>query len=337
MKAARSPVFFLLGVKAAWFYFSLSTFLFLLGMTAAIAQSYPSRPVRLVVPFPPGGPSDIVARVYSQRVGEGLGQQLVMDNRGGAGGAIGSELAARAAPDGYTLLQATAGTMAINPALNPKLPYAPSKDFIAVSQLATTPYILIVNPAVPARSVKEFVALAKAKPGQLNFASGGIGTTNHFAAELFKLSAGISMVHVPYKGTGVALNDLFAGQVQLMFMNLLPALPQVKNGKVRGLGVTSARRSQAAPDIPTIAESGLPGYETTGWHGWVAPAKTPAAIVKRLHAEIAKASQHPELRQVLEAQGTEVIGNTPEAFAVVLRDETVKWAKVVKPAGIKPE
>jgi tripartite-type tricarboxylate transporter receptor subunit TctC len=304
---------------------------------AAIAEGYPARPIRLIVPFPPGGPSDIVARVFSQRVGEGLGQQLVMDNRGGAGGAIGSELGAHAAPDGYTLLQTTAGTMAINPALFPKLPYAPLRDFMPVSQLATTPYILIVNPSVPARSVKEFIALAKAKPGQLNFASGGVGTTNHFAAELFKLSASIDMVHIPYKGTGVALTDVLSGQVQLMFMNLLPAMPQVRNGKVRGLGVTSAQRSQAAPDIPTIAESGLPGYETTGWHGWVVPAKTPAAIVARLHAETAKAAKHPELRQTLEAQGTEVIGNTPAEFSQALKAEVVKWAKVVKAAGIKPE
>ena len=316
--------------------FSLFYFFFSLGVAVA-AQPYPERPIRLIVPFPPGGPSDIVARVFSQRVGEGLGQQLVMDNRGGAGGAIGSELGAHAAPDGYTVLQTTAGTMAINPALFPKLPYSPLRDFIAVSQLATTPYILIVHPGVPARSVKEFIALAKARPGQLNFASGGVGTTNHFAAELFKLSAGVSMVHIPYKGTGVALTDVLSGQVQLMFMNLLPAMPQVRNGKVRGLGVTSAQRSPAAPDIPTIAESGLPGYETTGWHGWVVPAKTPVVVVKRLHAEIDRAAKHPELRQMLEAQGTEVIGNTPEAFAVALKAETAKWAKVVKAAGIKPE
>jgi len=317
--------------------FCLLPFAFCLGMAAAAAQQFPSRPIRLIVPFPPGGPSDIVARVFSQRVGEGLGQQLVMDNRGGAGGAIGSELGAHAAPDGYTVLQTTAGTMAINPALFPKLPYAPLRDFIPVSQLATTPYILIVNPSVPARSVKEFITLAKAKPGQLNFASGGVGTTNHFAAELFKLSAGIDMVHIPYKGTGLALTDVLSGQVQLMFMNLLPAMPQVRNGKVRGLGVTSAQRSPAAPDIPTIAEGGLPGYETTGWHGWVVPAKTAGAIVKRLHTEIAKAAGHPELRKALESQGTEVIGNTPEQFAAALNAETMKWAKVVKATGIKAE
>jgi tripartite-type tricarboxylate transporter receptor subunit TctC len=306
-------------------------------VSAAMAQPYPSRPIRLIVPFPPGGPSDIVARVFTQRVGESLGQPLVMDNRGGAGGALGTELGARAAPDGYTLVQTTAGTMAINPALFPKLPYFPLRDFVAVSQLATTPYILIVNPAVPARSVKEFIALAKAKPGQLNFASGGVGTTNHFAAELFKLSAGVDLVHIPYKGTGVALTDVLSGQVQLMFMNLLPAMPQVRSGKVRGLGVTSAQRSAAAPDIPTIAESGLSGYETTGWHGWSVPAKTPATVVKRLYAEIAKAAKNPELRQTLEAQGTDVIANTPEEFAVALKAETVRWAKVVKAAGIKPE
>ncbi|MEQ1773951.1 MAG: tripartite tricarboxylate transporter substrate binding protein [Burkholderiales bacterium] len=299
--------------------------------------TYPSRPVRYLLPFPPGGPSDIVARLFGQKLGEALGQQVVLDNRGGASGAIASEIAARAAPDGHTLLQCTIGTMAINPALFPKLPYDPLRDFRTVTQLAGTPYMLVVHPAVPAKSVKDLIALAKARPGQLNFGSGGVGTTNHFSGELFRLAAGVNIVHVPYKGTGPAMTDLIGGQVQMMFMNLLPAMPQVRGGKLRGVAVTSAKRSVAAPDIPTVAESGLPGYETTGWHGLVVPAKTPAAIVLRLQSELAKIARVPDVRERLAAEGTETLGNTPDEFAAVLKAEIIKWAGVVKAAGIKAE
>lgn len=320
-------------------------FLLLAGLTAAwlvpavafAARAYPDRPLRLILPFPPGGPSDIVARLFGQKLGETLGQTVVIDNRGGASGNIACETAARATADGYTLMQATVGTMAINPGLYPKLPYDPVRDFQPVSLLTATPYLLVVHPGVPARSVKELVAYVKSRPGRLNFASGGVGTGNHFSAELFRLSAGLDMVHVPYKGTGQALNDVVSGQVQMMFMNLLPALPQVKSGKLRGLAVTSARRSSAAPDIPTIAETGVAGYESTSWHGIVVPAKTPAAIVKRLHGELAGIAQLPEIRERLEAQGTHVIGSTPEEFSALIKTETVKWTKVIRTAGIKPE
>lgn len=320
-------------------------FLFLAGLIAALsapasamaAAAYPDRPLRLILPFPPGGPSDIVARLFGQKLGETLGQTVVIDNRGGAAGNIACETTARATPDGYTLMQATVGTMAINPGLYAKLPYDPVLDFRPVSLLTATPYLLVVHPGVPARSVKELVAYVKSRPGQLNFASGGVGTGNHFSAELFRLAAGLDMVHVPYKGTGQALNDVLAGQVQMMFMNLLPALPQVKSGKLRGLAVTSGQRSPAAPDIPTIAETGVAGYESTSWHGIVVPAKTPAAIVKRLHGELARIARLPEVRKPLEAQGTTVIGSTPEEFAATIKAETAKWSGVIKTAGIKPE
>ncbi len=312
-----------------------------LPVAAAAAQStaphYPDRPVRLVLPFPPGGPSDILARLFSQKLGESLGQQVVVDNRGGAAGAIACEIAKRATPDGYTLLQATVGTLSINPGLYPNLPYDPARDFLPVTMLTATPYLLVTYPGLPARSVSELVAFVKSKPHQLNFASGGVGTGNHFSMELFKLSAGLDMVHVPYKGSGQAVNDVLAGQVQMMFMNLLPAMPHVKAGRMRGLAVTSAQRSAAAPDIPTIAESGFAGYESTSWHGIVVPARTPAALVRRLHDEFAKITRRPDVKGRLESQGTAVIGNTPEEFATTIKAETVKWTKVIRTAGIKAE
>jgi len=302
--------------------------------TAWSANTYPDHPIRLMLPFPPGGPSDILARMFSQKLGEALGQQIVIDNRGGAAGAIACEIAKGATPDGYTLLQATVGTMSINPSLYPKLAYEPLRDFAPVSLLAETPYILVVHPGVPAKSVKELVAYAKTRPGQLNFASGGVGTGNHFSAELFRISAGIDIVHIPYKGSGLGQNDVIAGQVQMMFINLLPAMPHVTSGKLRGLGVTSAKRSNAAPEIPTIAESGFPGYASTSWHGVMVPAKTPAPIVKRLHGELVKVAQQSELRKRLNAQGTDVVGSTPEEFRTLIKTESEKWSKVVKAAGI---
>ena len=304
---------------------------------AMAAESYPSRPIRFILPFPAGGPSDIVARLFGQKLGEALGQTVVIDNRGGASGAIAYELAARAVPDGYTLLLGTGSTLTINPNLFPKLPYHPLRDFRPVSRLAATPYILAVHPSVPARSVTELVALAKAKPGQLNFASGGVGSFPHISAELFRISAGLDMVHVPYRGTGPAIIDLVAGQVQLMFMNLLPAMPQVRVGKLRGLAVTSAQRSPAAPGLPTIAESGIPGYETTGWNGIIVPVGTSNAIVRRLHAELAKIARQQDVRDRLTREGTDVIGSTPEEFAAHIKQEAEKWAKVIKAAGIKAD
>jgi len=309
----------------------------LFACTATAAGAFPDRPVRLMLPFPPGGPSDIVGRLFAQKLGESFGQQVVIDNRGGAAGTIACEIAKNAAPDGYTLLQATVGTMSINPGLYQKLPYEPLRDFAPISLLTETPYLLVVNPNVPAKSVKELVALAKSQPGKMNFASGGVGTGNHFSGELFRMLAGIDVVHIPYKGSGVGMNDVLAGQVQMMFINLLPAMPFVANGRLRGLGVTSAKRSIAAPDIPTIAESGFAGYQSTSWHGIVAPAKTPAPILKQLHAELAKIAQQADVKKRMAGQGTDVIGSTPEEFRKVIQTESVKWATVIKTAGIKPE
>jgi tripartite-type tricarboxylate transporter receptor subunit TctC len=309
----------------------------ILVVSASGADAYPRRAVRLIVPYPPGGAGDIVGRMLSARLTEALGQQVVVDNRGGAAGAIACEITKRATPDGYTLLQATVGTLSINPELYPKLPYDPARDFRPVTMLTSTPYLLVTYPGLPARSVRELVALVKSKPHQFNFASGGVGTANHFSMELLKLVAGLDIVHVPYKGTGQAVNDVLTGQVQMMFMNLLPAMVHVKAGRMRGLAVTSAQRSAAVPDIPTIAESGFPGYESTSWHGIVVPAKTPAALVRRLHDEFAKITRSPDVKGRLESQGAAVIGNTPEEFAATIKAETVKWTKVIRTAGIKAE
>lgn len=301
---------------------------------ASAADGYPDRPIRLMLPFPPSGPSDILARMFSQKLGETLGQQVVVDNRGGAAGVIACEIARVATPDGYTLLQATVGTMSINPSLYRKLGYVPLRDFAPVSLLAETPYVLVVNPGIPAKTVKELVVYAKARPHQLNIGSGGVGTGNHLSGELFRISAGIDVVHVPYKGSGLGQNDLIAGQIQMMFINLLPAGPHIKAGRLRALGVTSAKRSGAAPDIPTIAESGFPGYASTSWHGVVVPAKTPATIIKQLHAALVKVAHQPDLVKRLGTQGTDVVGSTPAEFTALIRAESVKWDKVIKTAGI---
>ncbi len=309
----------------------------LLAGISTAAAAYPDRPIRLLLPFPPGGPSDIVARLVSQKLNDSFGQQVVIDNRGGAAGAIACEIAKNAVPDGYTLMQATVGTMTINPYLYPKLAYDPVRDFAPVSLLTETPYLLVVNPRLPAKTVKELVAYAKSRPHQLNFASGGVGTGNHLSGELFRISAGIDIVHIPYKGSGLGQNDVLSGQVQLMFINLLPALPHVTAGRLRGLGVTSAKRSTAAPEIPTIAESGFPKYQSTSWHGVVVPVKTPPAIIKQLHTELAKVAQQSDMKQRLESQGTDVIGSTPEEFRALIKAESTKWSGVIQSAGIKPE
>lgn len=306
-------------------------------LSAPALATYPDRPIRLMLPFPPGGPSDIVGRMFAQKLGESIGQQIVIDNRGGAAGNIACEIAKNAAPDGYTLLQGTVGTMSINPHLYKNLPYDPLRDFAPVSLLTETPYLLVTNPKLPANNVKELVALAKTQPGKFNFASGGVGTGNHFSGELFKTLAGIDVVHVPYKGSGVGMNDVLSGQVQMMFINLLPAMPYVTQGRLRGLGVTSAKRSIAAPDIPTIAESGFPGYQSTSWHGIMAPIKTSPAIIKKLHAELAKVSQQADVKKRMASQGTDVSGSTPEEFRKMIQVESAKWANVIKTAGIKPE
>ena len=301
------------------------------------AQAYPSKPIRWIVTYPPGGPTDFVARAVGAKLGAAWGQQVVIDNRAGAGGALGTELAARAAPDGYTLLFGTSGGLTINPALISKLPYDPVRDFAPVSLLVINPQILVVHNSVPVNSVKELIAYAKAKPGQLNYASVGQGSPNQLGMELLKTLTGIDMVHVPYKGTGPAVTDLLGGQVQLMFNSMPLVLPLVKSGKLKGLAVGSPQRSPAAPDLPTVAEAGVPGFENVTWYGMFAPARTPAEIITKLNAQVVKILADPEMAQRLASQGAEPRSTTPAELAAFMRVEAVRWGKVIKTAGIKLE
>jgi tripartite-type tricarboxylate transporter receptor subunit TctC len=301
----------------------------------AFAQAYPNHTIRLVVPFPAGGTTDILARAAAQKLTESLGQAVVVDNRPGAGGNIGADIVAKSAPDGYTLLMGTVGTHAINPSLYAKMPYDHVKDFVPVVLVAGVPNVLVVNPSVPVHSVADLIKLAKSKPGEINFASSGAGTSIHLSGELFKTMAGVDMTHVPYKGSAPALTDLMGGQVQVMFDNLPSSLALIKSGKLRAIAVTSLKRAPALPDVPTIAESGLPGFEASSWFGVLAPAGTPAPVVARLNAEVNKWLQSPEAREQLLAQGAAAAGGTPEQFAAHIRAETEKWAKVVKASGAK--
>jgi tripartite-type tricarboxylate transporter receptor subunit TctC len=303
----------------------------------AKAQDYPSKPIRLVVPFAAGGATDVLARLVGERLTASLGQQVVVDNRPGAGGNIGSDIVARAEPDGYTILMGAVGTHAINPSLYPKMPYDPVKDFAPVTLVASVPNVLVVNPEVPAKSVQELIDLAKAKPGELNFASSGNGTSIHVSGELFKAMTGTDIVHVPYKGSGPAVTDLLGGQVQMMFDNMPSSLPHVKAGKLRALGVTSAKRSPALPEVPTIAEAGVPGYDATSWFGILAPAGTPEPVVTRLQGAIVQALGEPEMRQRMADLGAEPVGDTPAEFGQFITAELAKWAKVVNDAGVKLE
>jgi tripartite-type tricarboxylate transporter receptor subunit TctC len=303
----------------------------------AAAQNYPQKPVRLIVGVPPGGTTDVVARLVGQKLGEQLGQQVVIDNRGGAGGNIGAEVVAKAPPDGYTLFLATIGTMTINPSLYKKMPFDTLRDFAAISQLTSMPQLLVVHPSVPVKTVKELISYAKSRPGQLNFASGGSGTAIHLAGELFKTMANVDMVHIAYKGSGPAMTDLLGGQVSLMFDQILTALPHVQSGRLRALAVTTEKRSQAAPQIPTISEAALPGYAVTTWHGLLAPAGTAREIVNRLSTETAKALQSAEVRDRFAAQGVEPVSSTPEQFAAMMKSELEKWRKVIAVSGAKLE
>jgi tripartite-type tricarboxylate transporter receptor subunit TctC len=303
--------------------------------TLASAQGYPNRTIRLVVPFPAGGTTDILAREVAQKLTEVLGQAVVVDNRPGAAGNIGSDLVAKSAADGYTLLMGTVGTHAINPSLYSKMPYDHVKDFAPVVLVAGVPNVLVVNPTLPVNSVADLIKLAKDKPGQINFASSGSGTSIHLSGELFKTMAGVDMTHVPYKGSSPALTDLIGGQVQIMFDNLPSALPQIKGGRLRAIAVTSLKRAPVLPDIPTINESGLPGFEASSWFGVLAPAGTPAAIVARINTEVNKWLQSADAREKLLGQGAEAAGGSPEQFANHIRAESAKWAKVVKASGAK--
>ncbi len=296
------------------------------------AQPYPSKPVRVVVPYPPGGPTDIVARVLFQQVAESTGQQFVIDNRAGAGGNIGAEHVAKSPADGYTVLIGTTAH-AINMSLFKSLNYDVQKDLAPVSLLTQGPLVLVTHPQFPANSVKELIDMAKAKPGSLNFASSGNGQSTHLSSELFNSLAGTKMVHVPYKGSAPALSDLMTGQVGIMFDTTLSAMPFVRAGKLKALGVTSPQRTPAAPDVPTIAESGLPGYEVFAWNGVFVPAGTPKPIVTQLNEEIRKAMQLPQVRDKFSAQGFAASWNTPDQFGVFVRNEVDKWARTIKASG----
>ena len=304
-------------------------------VSLASAQSWPSKPIRFVVPYPPGGPLDTVARLLGQKVSEGVKQPVVVDNKPGAGGNIGADTVAKSPPDGYTILMGAVATHAINPTLYASIPYDAVRDFQPVTQVASTPNVLIVNNSVPVANVREFIAYAKANPGKLNFGSGSTGSAGHLAGELFKAMAGVNMVHVPYKGAAPAMQDLIGGQVQLMFDNFASANTQVKAGKVKALAVTTAKRSALAPDLPTIAESGLAGFDINTWFGIFVPAGTPRDVVERLHAEFTKALATPDVRERLTNLGAEPVGNRPEEFAAYIKSEGEKYARVIKASGAK--
>ena len=298
--------------------------------------AYPIKPIRLIVPFAPGGSNDIMARITGQKFSESFGQQVIIDNRGGASGIIGTDLAAKAAPDGYTLLMMSL-TLAVNPSLYKKLPYDTEKDLMPVSLVASAPLILVVHPSLPVKSLKEFIAHAKANPGKFNFGSGGPGTTPHLAGEMLKSMAGLQMTHVPYKGGGPALADLIGGQLQLMLENIPSTLPHVKSGKLRVLALSGLKRSALVPEVPTLDEAGLKGYEIVGWNGLFLPAGTPNAIVSRLHAETVKALALPDIKERLAGMGAEGVGNTPAQFSAFVKAEIKKWAQVVRAAGLRLE
>ena len=316
--------------------FSLCAATLIAGSGVVMAQEYPAKAIRVVVPFPPGGGTDYMGRVVMQKVGESLGTTVVIDNRGGAGSSIGTEIVARSPADGYTVL-IISGAHAINPSIYAKLPYDSVRDFAPVTMFASGPALLVVHPTVPAKSVKELIALARARPGQLNYASAGIGTPPHLSGELFKTMAGIDMVHVPYKGNGPAYTDLIGGQVTVMFPNVSTAMAHVRAGKLRALAVTTKNRTPSAPELPTISEAGVPGYDVSSWYGLLAPAGTPPAVVSKLQTEIAKVLRSPDVSKNLTSQGLDLVGNTPEEFSAIIRSEIVKWAKVAKASGARAE
>ena len=304
-----------------------------LGAPAA-AQDYPNRPIRFIVPQSAGGSTDKVARVVAQRLTEVLGQSVVVDNRPGSGSLNGTELAARATPDGYTAL-VVAASLSISPAVRKTLPFDVERDFVPVTQLVDLQHLLVVHPSVPVHSVKELIAAAQAKPGELNYASSGIATSTHMAAELFRYMTHTKMTHVPYKGGGPGITAMLAGQCHLYFATISTALPHVRAGKLRGLGVSGSRRSVAAPDLPTIAEAGVPSYSHSSWVGMALPANTPASIVERLHSESVKIVRSPDVKELFLRDGLESLGNTPQEFAADLKQEIAKWRKVVAAAGIQ--
>jgi tripartite-type tricarboxylate transporter receptor subunit TctC len=320
------------GIIAAFF---ALTIVAICASGTALAQAYPSKPIRLVVPFPPGGSLDVVARAIGQKLTEAWGQPVVIDNRPGAGGNIGADLVAKSAPDGYTILEGALSTHAVNVSLYSKMPYDPVRDFAPITLVAVTPNVLVLNPSVPANSVKELIAYAKAHPGKLSFGSGSNGSAGHLAGELFKMEAGVDMVHVPYKGAAPAMQDLLAGQTQLMFDNLANSMQQVRAGKLKALAVTTERRSALVPELPTLAEEGLPGFDISTWWGFMAPAGTPKEIIAKWNAEVARILNTPEMKAFFAQQGAEPAPTTPDAFGAMIQREIAKYAKIVKASGAK--
>jgi tripartite-type tricarboxylate transporter receptor subunit TctC len=310
---------------------ALAVLLWSVGISAG-AQVYPTKPIRLISPFAPGGPNDIIARFLAQRLAEPLGQPIVVDNRGGAGGNLGTDLVAKSTPDGYTLVMAGAGSLTINPHIG-KVPYDSLRDFAPVTLVAIAPHVLAVHPGVPAKSVADLVQLAKTHPRKLNYASGGVGSSTHLAGELFKVIGGVDIVHIAYKGTGPALADVLGGQVQMVFSGIPTVLPHARSGKLRALGTSMLKRVPALPEVPSIAET-LPAYEMNPWYGVLAPARTPRAIVRGLHEEIVRAASIPEFSASLTAQGATPVTNTPEAFSALIKDEMQKWGRLIRSAGI---
>lgn len=307
------------------------------SVSIACAQNYPVKPVRFIAPFPPGGSTDFLARIVALKMSEAMGQQVVVENRGGAGGTIGVEAAARAAPDGYTIVMGHIGTFGVNPTLYPKLPYDAIKDFAPITLLAMVPNGMVVHPALPVRSVKDFLAIARAKPKALLYGSGGNGSAAHLAAAYFEWLAKIQLTHVPYKGTGPALIDLVAGQTSMMITGMPAVMPHTRSNRLRLLAVGNTKRLALLPDVPTIAESGVPGYDATQWYGVLAPAGTPRELVMRLNTEMTKALARPDVREKLAADGAIPVGNTPEEFGALIKAEIARWAPVVKASGAQPE
>ena len=314
---------------------SLLAALTVLAAFGASAQQFPARPVRFLVPFPPGAGVDLVARQIGQKMAEHWGTAVVIDNRPGAGGTIALELVANARPDGYTILMGNLGTLALNPSLYKSLPYDPTKDFSPITQAVSVPEILVVNASLPVQSVQDLVALAKSKPGQINYGSAGIGSMPHLSGELFNALAKVQTTHVAYKGNPQATTDLLSGQVQMMFGNVLSLVPHVKSGKVRGLAVTAAKRVASMPSTPTMIEAGVPGYEATNWYGVLAPPRLPQSLVQNFHATIVKGLKSPELKGRLEQDGADVVGSTPSEFAAHIKREKARWAAVIRQAGIE--
>jgi tripartite-type tricarboxylate transporter receptor subunit TctC len=313
----------------------LGAMAFSVAAGSAVGQAYPAKTIRLIVPFPPGGGSDTMGRIVGQKLGERLGQQVVVDNRPGAGGSIGADAVAKAAPDGYTLLLGSASEIAQYPNVNPRLPYDPERDYAPITLVGNVPLLLVVHPSLPVRTVRDVVALAQKKPGDVTFSSAGNGSTTHLAVELLNLMTSVKMTHVPYKGSVPAVTDLVAGNVQLGIPTMPAALPFVRSGRLKAIAVSTAKRSSALADVPTIAESGVRGYDATLWTGVLAPAATPPAIVERLHGELVKTVALEEVKDALAKQGAEPAVSTPKEFSVFVRSELAKWAKVVKAADIR--